>query len=305
MPIRSSTSPRRPSRDGTDVLTAVGGILVGHWTDARARTGCTVVLLPEGTVASVEVRGGAPATRELDLLAPERLVDRLDAVVLTGGSAFGLAAADGVMAWCEEQGRGYPTPVGPVPIVAALGLFDLGVGDASVRPGPGHGRLASESATDGLHDLGAVGAGTGCTVGKWRGADAASSGGLGAASRTSDELVVAALVAVNAAGDIDPDGGAGRRWSPASGERVESPFGNTTIGVVATNARLDKTGCLLMAQSAHDGLARAIFPAHTVADGDAVVAVATRRVDADFGVVRALTTVVMEAAIRSVPGRLG
>jgi L-aminopeptidase/D-esterase-like protein len=282
------------------VLTDVAGVRVGHWTNVAARTGCTVVLLPPGTVASGEVRGGAPASRELDLLAPGRLVEHVDAVLLTGGSAFGLAAADGVMTWLEGAGRGYPTPAGPVPIVVALGLYDLGVGDATVRPGPGDGRAACDAATDGPVVVGAVGAGTGATVGTWRGAEAGRPAGFGAASHRSGELVVSALVAVNAAGDITKPGeGPDLDQLDLSSAPPATPFGNTTIGVIVTNARLDKSGCLLVAQSAHDGLARAVFPAHTRADGDAFIAAAAGTVDASVDIVRILATAAVEAAIRS------
>ena len=284
------------------MITDVPGVRVGSWTDARARTGCTVVLLPEGSVASGEVRGGAPATREFALLDPQRTVDRVDAVVLTGGSAFGLASADGVVGWCEERGLGFPTSAGPVPIVVAMGLFDLSVGDASVRPGPAEGRAACEAATAGPVALGPVGAGTGATVSNWRGVDAVRPGGLATATERQGDLVVAALVAVNAFGDIDgtvPDADRLPGADPAG-----SPFTNTTIGVVATNARLDAMSCLQVAQSAHDGYARALLPAHTRFDGDAVVAASCGEVEADVEVVRLLAVRAVERAIRSaaVPG---
>jgi L-aminopeptidase/D-esterase-like protein len=262
-----------------------------------ARTGCTVVLLPDGTTGSAEVRGGAPATRELDALAPERMVHRVDAVVLTGGSAFGLAAADGVMRWCEEQGIGFPTPAGPVPIVPTLGLYDLAVGDAAVRPTAEAGYQACVAATAGPVALGPVGAGTGATVGNWRGPSAVRPGGIGSATVRHGELVVSALVAVNAYGDIDRDGSG--TSEPLPGEPVPI-YGNTTIGVVATNARFDKLACLLIAQGAHDGLARSVVPAHTRADGDAFVAIATGRVDAVADVVRMAAVSAVERAVRSV-----
>jgi L-aminopeptidase/D-esterase-like protein len=275
----------------------VEGVRVGHWTDAVARTGCTVVLVPDGTVGSAEVRGGAPATRELDALEPGRLVDRVDAVVLTGGSAFGLAAADGVLRWCEEHGIGFPTPAGPVPIVPALGLYDLSVGDGSVRPTAASGYDAGASAVTGPFAVGAVGAGTGATVGKWRGPDHVRPGGLGTATVRHGDLVVSALVAVNAFGDVDPDGSA----SAEGGLELLTPFfGNTTIGVIATNARLDPSGCRWVAQGGHDGLARSIFPAHTRGDGDALVAVATGRVDAPVDAVRIAAVTAVERAVRSV-----
>src|SRR5690606_8594818 len=205
---RSARGWRAATGEGGDrtVITDVPGVRVGHWTDRRARTGCTVVLLPEGTVASGEVRGGAPAARETALLDPTRTVTRLDAVVLTGGSAFGLASADGVMRFCEERGLGVPTPAGPVPIVVALGLFDLPVGDASVRPGPEEGYAACVAATDGPVETGLVGAGTGATVGTGEAPAGPGEppprrpGGLVTAAVRAGDLVVAALVVVNAAG---------------------------------------------------------------------------------------------------------
>jgi L-aminopeptidase/D-esterase-like protein len=277
----------------------IDGVRVGHWTDPEARTGCTIVLLPEGTVASGEVRGGAPGTREFELLRPERLVAAVDAVVLTGGSAFGLAACDGVVAWLEEAGRGFPTRAGRVPIVVGAVLYDLAVGSASVRPGPAEGRAACESAADGAPAVGLVGAGTGCTVAKWRGPDHARPGGLGPAVERVGDLEVAALFAVNAFGDLAEPGSP----LPPRGAAVPAVGENTTIGVVVTNARLDKTGCLLVAQGGHDGLARALEPAHATVDGDAVVACATGRVDAPVDRVRILAARATESAIRSALGR--
>lgn len=282
------------------MITDVAGVRVGHHTDAVGMTGCTVVLFPEGTVASGEVRGGAPAARETALLAPEMLVARLDAVVLSGGSAFGLAACDGVLAWCEAQGVGHPTIAGPVPIVVGLGLYDLGVGDARARPTPADGMAAAVAATGGPHATGAVGAGTGATVGKWRGRDQQRPGGIGSASERRGDLVVACLVAVNAWGSIDHDGtgSAGDEpWPDPPGAAV--PGESTTIGVVATNARLDKVGCLVVSQGAHDGLARAVVPAHARPDGDAFVAASAGDVEAPLDLVRLLAARVVEAAVRS------
>lgn len=279
----------------------VAGVRVGHWTDSVARTGCTVVLLPEGAVASGEVRGGAPGTREFELLRPERLVPSLDAVVLTGGSAFGLASCDGVVRWLEAQGRGFPTRGGPVPIVVGMVLYDLAVGDPSVRPGSAEGEAACTTAGASF-DVGPVGAGAGCTVGKWRGPDHVRSGGLGAAVERDGDLVVSALFAVNAFGDV---AGPGQRSPlPPIGAATPAVGENTTIGVVLTNARLDKTSCFLVAQGSHDGLARALEPAHATVDGDAVVAGATGEVDVPVDRVRILAARATEAAIRSaVPGR--
>ncbi|MCP5030569.1 MAG: P1 family peptidase [Actinomycetia bacterium] len=298
------------------MLTDIDGILVGHWTQPEARTGCTVIVLPPGTTASGEVRGGAPATREFALLDPTKTVSQVDAVTLCGGSAFGLAAADGVMGWLEDQGRGFETKVGPVPIVVAMSLFDLAVGDGSVRPGADEGRWAATEASSGPHGVGLIGAGTGATVGKWLGSDHARPGGIGAATLRADELIVSALIAVNAVGMIDDgtstaDPGPPARATdldpsvatdspaPDIGQAPDPSRESTTIGVVATNANLDKMGCHLAAQSAHDGLARALLPAHTAADGDAFVAAATGKVDADLTYVRVLVQQVVAAAVRS------
>jgi L-aminopeptidase/D-esterase-like protein len=290
------------------VITDIAGLRVGHWTDATARTGCTVVLFPDGTVASGEVRGGAPATRDFELLYPGRTVSRIDALVLTGGSAFGLAAADGVMRFCEERGLGFTTPAGPVPIVVALALFDLGVGDPAVRPGADQGYAACEAATADPVELGAVGAGTGATVAKFDPRGDPRPGGLVSSSAVTDAegLRVAALVAVNAAGEPGAEDRTALDLAAArdaAAPRVTGAgFGNTTIGLVATNARLDKAGCHLVAQGAHDGLARALFPAHTRADGDAFVAAATGEAEADVDVVRALGVHLVAEAVRSLAG---
>jgi L-aminopeptidase/D-esterase-like protein len=280
----------------------VAGVRVGHWTDAVARTGCTVLLFPDGTVASGEVRGGAPATRDFALLDPSRTVARVDAVVLSGGSAFGLASADGVMAFCEERGMGLATRAGRVPIVVAMALFDLGEGSPSARPGAAEGRAAAEAATGGAFEVGRVGAGAGATIGKWQGGDRARPGGFGAAVVRHDDLVVAALVAVNASGDVDEGSvpaaivdGTFDGWPPVAG----APFENTTIGVIVTNGRIDKTGCHLVSQSGHDGFARALFPAHTRSDGDAIVTAATGLVDTTVEIVRLLAVPAVEAAVRS------
>lgn len=275
-------------------------------------TGCTVVLLPAGTVASGEVRGGAPGTREWALLDPRRSVDRIDAVVLCGGSAFGLAACEGVVHWCEERGTGWPTSAGPVPIVVGLVIYDLGVGDPAVRPGPAEGYAACEASVSAAPGLrGRVGAATGATVGKWRGAGPApaaggpapAAGGLGHAVVRDGDLVVGALMVVNAIGE--PLGGPGgdgepRPRIPVAGSSSVGPvggLGSTTLGVVVTNARMDKLGCLRVAEAGHDGLARALDPVHTAADGDALVAAATGEVDAPVETVRALGAWVVERAI--------
>jgi L-aminopeptidase/D-esterase-like protein len=275
------------------MITEVAGVRVGHWTDRRAETGCTVVLFPAGTVASGEVRGGAPGTREWALLAPERTIARVDAAVLSGGSAFGLAACDGVSRWCEERGIGVPTAAGPVPIVVGAVLYDLTSGDPTVRPDAAAGYAACAAATSGAFPLGAVGAGTGATVDKWRGAGRVP-GGLGSTVERDGALVVGALVAVNAFGGVRGV----ERWPwPAD---ARSSLEHTTIGVVATNAALDKVGCLLLAQSAHDGLARALEPVHATVDGDAFVAASVGGVTAPVDHVRFLAARAVEDAVRLV-----
>jgi L-aminopeptidase/D-esterase-like protein len=273
-------------------LTAVTGLAVGHWTDLEAATGCTVVLCgQDGAVAGVDVRGSAPGTRETDLLAPLNLIDRVHAVLLTGGSAFGLDAAGGVMRWLEERQLGCDMGVCRVPLVSAAVLFDLGVGRADVRPGAAAGYAACEAASTAAVPRGSVGAGTGATVGKVLGPERATKGGVGsAAARLGGGAVVAALVAVNAGGDvIDPGSGdvvAGARGDDGRFVRaarllhehdgaLRAPGEHTTLAVVATDAVLTKVEATKMAQMAHDGLARAIDPVHTMYDGDTVFALAT------------------------------
>lgn len=302
---------------GREIEVPFPGVLVGHHTDVDARTGCTVVLFPDGSVASGEVRGGAPATREFALLEPTRTVARVDAVVLSGGSAFGLAAADGVMRFCLEHDRGFDTAFGRVPIVVGMSLFDLGQGDPLVRPVAADGYRAATSARS-VTSLGAVGAGTGATLGKWRGAAGTRPGGLGAAVVRRGDLAVLAIVGVNAVGELD-DGTAraaiadGTFTWPEPPARFAGSAGadetagtNTTIGVIVTNAVLDKVGCQLLAQSGHDGFARALFPAHARSDGDALVAVAVPSaeprvpLDDELDVTRVLGTVAVELAVRSI-----
>ncbi|WP_430786088.1 P1 family peptidase [Actinoplanes sp. G11-F43] len=268
----------------------------GHWTGDG--TGVTVILPPPGTVASGEVRGGAPATREFALLEPGRLVDRVDAVVLSGGSAFGLAAGDGVLRMLSEQGRGFPTPLGPVPIVVGMSIFDGSV--ATRPPGADEGRAAASAALTGQpFRLGTVGAGTGARTGGWR--PESSPGGLGHASGRAGPARVEAVAVVNAWGDvIGDDGRPVFGGDPVIDPALRLGMVNTTIAVVLTDARLSKADCHLLAQSGHTGFARALHPAHTRYDGDAVVALATGEVDgADLDLLRAATTEVMAAAIRS------
>jgi L-aminopeptidase/D-esterase-like protein len=290
------------------MLTDVPGVLVGHYTDAVGATGCTVVLLPEGNVASGEVRGGAPGTREFELLDPTRVVSGIDAVLLSGGSAFGLAAADGVVRWCEEHGRGYVTKHARVPIVVGAVIYDLGVGSSLARPTDANGYDACVRAATGSFDVGRVGAGTGATRSKWRGDDIVY-GGIGTATVRSADVIVSALMVVNSIGDIVSDGGIDPAdvdsmvpTMQARGDAYRAAMENTTIGVVLTNAVLDKTACHLLAQSGHDGVARAIWPAHLSGDGDAIVAVSCPGSDgvvAPVDAVRALATEAVAQAIRS------
>ena len=281
------------------MITEIEGIRVGHWSDHEASTGCTVILFPEMTVASGEIRGGAPATRDFSLLNPSRLVQHVNAVVLSGGSAFGLSACEVVMEYLELEGVGFKTGSGIVPIIVGLSLFDLSVGSANVRPGPDQGKEAAKNASA-KSEVGRLGAGAGATVSKWRGKEFAQPGGLGGGVLSEGELIVACLIAVNASGDID-NGTTPSLIKEGNFVFPEAlPFENTTIGVVATNAKMDKSACYLASQSAHDGYARALFPSHTSGDGDAVVFAATGEIEADLGTVRALTTLVVEAAIKSV-----
>jgi len=255
----------------------VPGIRVGHWTDAEARTGCTVVLAPdEGMVAGVDVRGAAPGTRETDLLRPTALVERINAICLAGGSAFGLAAADGVMRRLAERGIGFATGVRPVPIVPAAILFDLAVGDPEAHPtgDAGHAATVAAEANDGPLE-GSVGAGTGATVAKLGGVADPQPGGVGsAARRLAGGRIVGALVVNNALGDVHARDGSllvGR----AGGQPMPPPLVNTTLVVVATDAPLDRAQCRRLAELGHDALARGIRPTHTMFDGDVVFAVST------------------------------
>jgi L-aminopeptidase/D-esterase-like protein len=285
-------------------ITDVEGITVGHWSDASALTGCTVALPPRGTVASCEVRGGAPGTRGTDMLQPGTLIEEAHAIVLTGGSAFGLATAGGVERYLEERGIG--SEIGPVlvPSVAAAVIFDLGVGDPTRRPGSDEGYAACLAASMEVPE-GRVGAGTGATVAKLWGPTRGVPGGLGTWAIRDDELVVGALFVVNAVGEVvDEDGSvlAGPRLEP--GERREDLLewmrvaGNTTIGVVATNATLSKPDARRLAEVANDALDLAVRPAHTIFDGDTVFTLATRRVEAAFRDVAALIEPAVTTAIR-------
>jgi len=302
-------------------LTDVPGLRVGHFTDARRPTGCTVVLAEAGAVAGVDVRGGAPGTRETELLDPVNSVQQVHAVVLSGGSAFGLETATGVMRYLEEKGVGFPVSVGSVPIVPAAILFDLGIGDWTIRPDARAGYEAARSATAGPVAEGSVGAGAGATVGKLFGPSAAMKGGIGTASvRLRDGVVVAALVAVNALGDVvdpatgrvlagvrtlDGKGLRGAMDALLAGAKLGRPLQgqNTSIGVVATNVVLTKVEAAKVAQMAHDGLARAIRPVHSPWDGDTLFALSMggMAIDQPAMVVGALAAeAVARAVVRAV-----
>lgn len=257
-------------------LTAVPGMLVGHWTDPVAATGVTVVVPPEPNVTAVDIRGAAPGTRETALLAPGMKVETVQAIVLAGGSAFGLAAADGVVRALEEEGRGHRTFAGVVPIVPAAILFDLGIGDGTVRPDAAAGRHAYRSATADPVAMGSVGAGTGAVVAGWRGFEHLRKGGIGSASEAVGGVVVGALVVVNAVGDVftlegEPLTGGGP--VPAGGPVAPRPLENTTLVVVATDAAFDRPALMRLCVSAHDALAVCLRPSHTRYDGDAVFAI--------------------------------
>ena len=272
-------------------LTDIAGLAVGHHTDPRRPTGCSVVLCPQGVVCGVDVRGAAPGTRETDLLRPDNLVERVHAVLLTGGSAFGLDSAGGVMQWLDDAGHGLQVGPARVPIVPAAVLFDLWVGDGRIRPDAAAGRAACEAASAAAPAQGCVGAGAGATVGKLFGVGRAMKGGIGTASLKAGAVTVAALVAVNPTGDvIDPATGrvvAGTRGDDGlprsaaraitAGELPERAIAGmaTTIGVIATDAVLTKAQANKLATMAHDGLARTIHPVHTMADGDTLFALAT------------------------------
>jgi L-aminopeptidase/D-esterase-like protein len=299
-------------------ITDVSGVRVGHYTDKKAVTGCTVILCELGAVAGVDVSGSSPGTRETDLLRAGNLVERVQAIVLSGGSAFGLDAATGAMRYLEERGFGHETSAGRVPIVPAAIIFDLNIGDSQIRPGASEGYQACLAATDTEVTEGCVGAGTGATVGKILGVERGVKSGLGTASqRISGDIVIAALMVVNAVGDvIEPGTGrvlAGPRKSDESeflstsqllkGEFKEAvpPF-NTVIGVVATDARLSKVQASKLAYLAQIGIARTIDPCHTMYDGDTLFALSTGNdKEADINALGAAAAeVVTEAIVRAI-----
>jgi len=311
-----TSTPTPPSRRAPGSLTQVGGIEVGHFTDARRPTGCTVIIARHGAVGGVDVRGAAPGTRETDLLQPGNLVEQVHAIVLAGGSAWGLDAAGGAMRWLEEQGIGFDVGVGLVPIVPAAVLFDLPVGDARIRPDAESGYRACAAASRQRPAEGNVGAGAGAVVGKLFGLHRAMKGGIGTASVTLQGVTVGALIACNALGDVvDPDSGrvlAGARTANGRalldsrrailrGEPLSPLLAgtNTTIGVIATDAVISKTQAQKLAQLAHDGLARSINPVHTLSDGDTLFALGTGQSGKTLGMML-LGTMAAEATARAV-----
>ena len=301
-----------------NAITDVPGIRVGHAHDRKALTGCTVILCESGGVGGVDQRGGAPGTRETDLLRPLHMVEKAHAILLSGGSAYGLDAASGVMSWLEEKGIGLDVGVARVPIVPAAILFDLDIGSAAVRPDAAMGRAACQAATDGALDQGCVGAGMGAHVGSIFGPNFQMKSGVGTASlRLGSGVVVGALVAVNCFGDVvDPHTGtiiAGARKPPGGVEFADTlatlrsfvgktilrfvSSRNTVLGIVATNARLSKDQVNKVAQMAHNGLARVIRPAHTMFDGDTIFALSTGNKRVDVNVIGAYAPEVMAQAI--------
>ncbi|MGA9754545.1 MAG: P1 family peptidase [Desulfobaccales bacterium] len=297
------------------MITRVQGFSVGHAHDFKQVTGCTVILCPAGTVGGADVRGSAAGTRQMDALVGLHVVEEIQGVLIAGGSAFGLDAAGGAMAYLEERGRGFDVGVTRVPIVPTLVIYDLSVGDCRARPDKAMGYAACLAATDHPQGDGSVGAGTGATVGKLLGVSQATKGGLGTSFLTGPQgLQVGALAVVNAFGDVvDPATGtilAGARREPNSHEFVDTAlmlrqgfvrrrFGelNTTIGVVATNAILTREQAQKIAQMGHNALARCIRPVHTLFDGDVVVALAQPQVDADLHVLGVLAEAALEQAI--------
>jgi L-aminopeptidase/D-esterase-like protein len=298
-------------------ITDIQGLWVGHSSDHEARTGCTVLICTQPACCGVDVSGGAPGTRETALLAPGKTVDRVNAVLLTGGSAFGLDAAGGVMAWLEQRGWGYETGYARVPIVPAAVLYDLGVGRADRRPEAAMGFAACENAAAAAPAQGAVGAGTGATVGKILGPGFAMAGGIGTASVSLGGVTVAAMVAVNAVGNI-VDYHTGETVAGARNEQgwidpaalllggqpaAAQPGTNTTIGIIATDARLDKTQLCRLSRVAQDGLALSIRPVHTSMDGDTLFALSAGDREENFDrICVAAVEAVSRAVVNAVVG---
>jgi len=294
------------------MITDVPGILVGHYTNRIALTGCTVILCPPKTIASCEVRGSAPGSRELALLAPEKQMQEIHAILLTGGSAFGLGAANGVMKYLAENKMGYQTPWALVPIVPSAVIFDLNVGDSTIFPTQDDAYHAGANASVEV-EQGNVGAGTGATVGKWHGLDSAMKGGVGTSSIKVGEVVVGALAVVNAVGDvIGGEGnilagaqhngkffGSENRLNSLQNESMLLRNINTTLVIVATNVRLSKVDCYRVAQRAHDGMARAIVPSHTTFDGDTTFALSAGKISAPIDLVAEMGAEATAESIRA------
>lgn len=292
-------------------ITDVEGIMIGHAQSEQGMTGCTAVIFPEGATGGVDVRGSAPGTRETDLFKSENLVDKVHAVVLSGGSAFGLEAASGVMDYLEEKGIGFDVGVTKVPIVASAVIFDLSIGDHRIRPDHSMGYKAAEQASTNENRQGNVGCGMGATVGKIFGPDGAMKSGIGSATVRAGELVVSALVCVNSFGDVFHNGvqiaGAYdyekdhlvNSYQIMKDMSVIPGFANTntTIGVVATNAVLTKAQGNKIAQVSHNGLARSINPIHTMVDGDAMFVMGTNRVNGDVNLIAAMSQEAVEKAV--------
>jgi L-aminopeptidase/D-esterase-like protein len=294
-----------------DMVTLPPGFSCGHWTDPVGMTGCTVVLAPPGAVASGEVRGGGPGTRESDLLSPATATAGPDAVLLTGGSAFGLAAAEGVVRWLEAAGRGHRTPAGRVPLVSAAVVYDLHTGDAAARPSAEHALAACDAAGP-VVARGPVGAGTGCTVGKLLGPDHWSRGGLGAASVRAGDATVVAVAVVNPIGDVLAADGSVLAAARSDGGFVravdliregvrpppEAARGNTTLVCLCTDAKLSKLEAWLVARAAAAGFARAVSPCATAFDGDMAFCLAAGAIEADLLTVSVMAAEATSAAIR-------
>lgn len=297
-----------------NAITDIPGIKVGHYTDLENATGCTVVLCEEGAVAGVDVRGGAPGTRDTDLLDPMNSVEKIHAVILSGGSAFGLDTAGGVQRYLEEKGIGYEMAGIRVPIVPGAVVFDLDIGNAKIRPGIKEGYQACQNASAGQVAEGCVGAGTGAMIGQLMGKERATKSGLGTASISIyGDVIVAAIFSVNALGDvIDPSSGsvlAGLRKENGKGfdntinlmqsgyTYLTKPGRNTVIGIVATNATLTKAQAKKVAQMSHDGMGRAINPSHTMLDGDTIFTLSLCRKKSDITTIGAIAAEVTQKAI--------
>ena len=294
------------------MITDVSGITVGHYTDEKNITGCTVIFCPPKTVGSCDVRGSSPGSREMMLLAPEKQMQEVHAVLLSGGSAFGLGAANGVMQYLAERERGYKTPWAIVPIVPTAIIFDLNIGSASVFPTPENAYSACSNAAV-QFEQGSVGAGTGAVTGKWNGFQHAMKGGIGSASFRIGDVIVGAIAVVNAVGDVVDERGAiiagaqqegsffgpENRLQSLNNPQLLARNTNTTLVVVASNARLNKVDTYRVAQRAHDGMARAIVPCHTTFDGDASIALSTGEVTAPIDLVAEMGAAATAEAIRN------